>query len=245
MANKAPKKIAPKKANKKPETEKENVSTSSLGKSPETFSSKKKSFLTKKRYIAIIIAIAVIFIALYFLRSYIVVATVNGQPISRSTFNAQLEKQGGKQVMNSLVQKMLIQQEADRKHITISQKEIDDQIKTIENNLAKKGQKLDQALMLSGLTRSDLEDQIRIQLTLEKLFAKDITVSDKEIDDYIAKYNSQNQTPDATGNTQQPQISRDDARQAIKQNKLSAKFKPWLDQLQSKAKIVYFVNLSQ
>jgi len=196
----------------------------------------------KKKYIIIAAVIIIIFGMFYYLRSYFVVATVNGQPISRSMFDHELQKQEGKQVLSTLVRKTIVMQAADKNHITVSQNEVNNQIKKIENSLAKKGQKLDQALLLSGLTRTDLEDQVKTQLILEKLFAKNIRVSDKEIDDYIAKNTNQNgQIPGS--DIQQPQLSRDDAREAIKQDKLTTVFKPWLDQQQGQAKIVYFINL--
>lgn len=204
---------------------------------------KKHSFWkSKRKYIITIAIIVIIFALLYNFRSYFVVATVNGQPISRASFSQEEDKQAGKQVLSSLIQRSLIFQEADKKHITVSQSDIDVQLKKISDNLAKRGQNLDQALQLSGLSRADLQEQIKTQKILEKLFAKDITVSNKEIDDYITTYNSNQQNAGTQGQPA-PQISRADAQQAIQQNKLSGKFKTWLADAQKNAKIVYFITL--
>src|SRR5437868_6869199 len=121
MANKAVRKTA---SSKKENPEETKVASYSTVK--QTSSTKTNIWKSKKGYIFIVIAIILIFAALYFLRSYIVVATVNGQPISRIAFNGELEKEAGKQVMTTLIRKMLIQQEADKKHISVSQKEVND-----------------------------------------------------------------------------------------------------------------------
>ena len=37
------------------------------------------------------------------------------------------------------------------------------------------------------MTKTDFENQIRLQLTVEKILGKDVAVADTEVDDFIAK----------------------------------------------------------
>lgn len=198
----------------------------------------KPGFTIQRSHIITFLVILAIIGLLYAFRSQFVVATVNGQPITRMEYNKQLEQQSGKQVMNSLVTKTLIEQEASKEHVTVSDKEITDEINKVKSDLQKQGQSLDQALALRGLTMNDLKEQIRIQKLIEKMLGKDIQVSDKEVDDYIQK--NQISQDNTTGT---PPLSRDAVKQQLQQQKLNAKFTPWLQKLQEKAKINYFVNV--
>ena len=173
---------------------------------------------------------------LYLLRSFFIAAMVNGQPISRFSVISELERQSGKQALDTLVTKSLIMQEAKKQNVTVSQDEINKEIKRIEDNVKKQGQTLDQVLALQGMDRQALTDQIRIQKTVEKLLGKDIKVTDKEVSDYIEK------NKDALGSDPTSEATKTQVKEQLTQQKLSEKFQTWLQDLQKKAKIDYFVK---
>ena len=185
----------------------------------------------------IIILIAAL---LYAFRSMFIVATVNGKPILRTEFNHELEKQAGKQSMNELVTKTLIFQEAEKKGIKVSQQDIDSEIKKIESQLSKTGQKLDKALEERGLTRNDLLDQIRIKKIVDQLVGKNITVSDKEVNEYLEK--NKESLPEAERENPS-QATKDSIKQQLQSQKISEKFQTWLEELQKNAKINYFIKI--
>ncbi|MGB9706823.1 MAG: SurA N-terminal domain-containing protein [Microgenomates group bacterium] len=105
----------------------------------------------------------------YLLKNELVVATVNGQPISRFTLIRELEKNSGKQALESLIGKTLILQEAKRQNVSVGQQEIDQEMKKLEENFKSQGQDLEQLLAFQGMTKASLEEQIRLQKTAEKL----------------------------------------------------------------------------
>jgi len=118
----------------------------------------------------------------------------------------------------------------------VSDQEVDAQIKKIEDNMTKQGQKFDDALSLRGYTRQSFREEYRFQMLVEKLLSKDIQVSNKEVDDYIAKNKDslpQGQTPDQLKTT---------VRQQLQQQKLSQKAQSLIQDLRNKAKINYFVQ---
>lgn len=207
-------------------------------------SSPKKS---KKPQIIGLGIIVLIIILLYVFRSQFVVATVNGEPISRSSYNTELQKEAGQKSMDALVTKVLILQEADKEHVSVSDKEINDQIDTIKKQLSQQGETLDQALKAQGLTVDDLKEQIKISQLIQKMLSKNTKVTDKDINDYLTKAQEQAQqdqstNPDATPT---PTPSRDQVRQMLQQQKLNTQFQPWLQNLRQKAKINYFITLAQ
>lgn len=196
----------------------------------------------KKRYIITVVIILAIIGLLYAFRSQFIVATVNGQPISRSEFNTEMQKEAGKKSMDALVTKILIIQEANKRNITESDADVNDQVKKIQDQLKKQGQSLDQALAMQGLTMADLKEQIKIEKLIEKLLGDKIKVSDKEVDDYMKKMQDAQAAGGADAATT-PKMSRDAVMQQLKQSKLNDQVQPWIQNLQQKAKINYFLNL--
>jgi len=183
-----------------------------------------------------VIIIVVVVCVLYLLKGLFIAAIVNGTPISRFTVTSELEQKDGKQVLSNLVAQTLIEQEARRRHVSVSQKEVDDSVKTIEANLASQGQTLDEALATQGMTRADFMEQLKIQDLIEKMFSKEVKVTDKEVTDYIEQ-NKASIPSDLTGNNLNNSV-----RQQLLQQKLSTVFQDWLTDAQKNAKIMYFVN---
>jgi foldase protein PrsA len=172
---------------------------------------------------------------LYFGKSFIIAAVVNGQPVTRFEVVKELERQGGKQALDSIITKALIIQEANKKKISVSQKDIDTEMKNIEANLAKQGQKLDQVLTLQGMTKDQLIEQIKLQKMIEKMIGP-ITVSDKEIDDYITA-NKETLPQDGDEKTLRSNI-----KTQLTQQKLSTKAQEFLATLRKNAKITTLVS---
>ncbi|MBI5044535.1 MAG: SurA N-terminal domain-containing protein [Candidatus Levybacteria bacterium] len=198
--------------------------------------------LKKRTLVLVAIAIALVGLAVYY-RSLFVVAMVNGQPISRITYINETEAvylsdarvTAGKQALNQLVTKALIYQEADKKNISVADKEVKDEVARVRKTVEKQNQKLEEALAAQGDTLKAYEERIKIQKLLEKLVGK-ITVSDKEVNDYIEKNNS----------TLPQDISENDIKTQVKssleQQKFSEKVQTLISDLQKKAKVTYLVN---
>lgn len=180
--------------------------------------------------------IVIVFGLLFYFRGLFIVALVNGQPISRIAVIGELEKRNGKQALEALITQTLILQEAQKRNIDVDPTEINDLTKKIEDGLKKQGQSLDQALSLQGLTRKDLEGQLRIQKLVEKMLAEDVRVTEKEVNDYIEKNKAT--IPESL----KPDEATKAARQQLEQQKLSQKAQSFIQDLQSKAKVNYFVN---
>jgi len=187
----------------------------------------------KKRQIAIVLAIIALLILLYFKKSWFIVAWVNNRPITRFEFNHQLERQYGKQVLESLINQELINQEAKKQKINITDEQIQENIEEIEKGLS--GQiSLDDALKAQGITREQLNSDMKLQLTIEKLVSQGIEISDKEIAEYF-KENKELFT--ATEESKQ----KEEAINNLRQQKISEKFQGWLENLRDKVKIFRFI----
>lgn len=199
---------------------------------------KTSSKIPKKVFIFALILLIVVG-GFYFGRKTFFAASVNGQLVSRLSVIKDLEKQGGKKVLDTIVIKTLINQEAKKRNLSVSQSEVDTEIKKIETNVSSQGSTLDALLAQQGMTKSDLIGEIKLQLLVTKMVDNNITVSAKEVDNYLASQNSQN----SLGVSQTtPGLNRVQAESAIKQQKLQAEIQKFVADLKAKAKINYFIK---
>ena len=192
--------------------------------------------MKKKKVLKVLLVILVLGL-LYLGKSLIFAAWVNGRPVYRFSLIRELEKQGGKQVLEGLVEKALINSEAKKNKVKVEPSEIEAEIKNIEKMVSDQGLSLDEALKFRNQTRTDLVDQIKIQKLVEKLLSSKIAITDTELKDYFNKNKSlfgQNPVFDKV---------KDQVKNQVFQQKLSEEFNTWVTDLKSKAKILYFVNL--
>jgi len=189
----------------------------------------------RRPYVILIIVIIILGALLYYFRGLFVAAVVNGQPISRLEVIQQAEKQSGKQTLDTLVRDALIEQEAKKENVTVSDKEVTDEIATLQDNLKKQGQTLDDVLSTQGMTLDDLKRLIRLDKLVQKMVGKNIKVSDQEITDYINK--NKDSLPTTNASTLRSQV-----KSQLVQQKTNEAVQSWLANLQSKANIVYFVQ---
>lgn len=174
---------------------------------------------------------------LFLFRSQIFAAWVNGRPIYRRSLTKELEKQGGKQVLEGLIEEGLIRSEASKSKIDVTQEEIDAEINRIEELIKAQGLTLDEALGFRNQTRKDLVKQIQIQIIVEKIIGPKIEISDEELKDYFDTNKSlfgANPVFDKVKNQVEEQLF---------QQKLSEEYTKWITDLKTKAKILYFIKL--
>lgn len=191
---------------------------------------------TKKRVIVALI-IVLLSTGIYFSRSLIFAAWVNGRPVYRLSLISELEKQGGQQVLDGLIEKALINSEAAKNKIKVEQSEIDSEIKKIEEMVSGQGLSLDDALKFRNQTRKDLVDQIKIQKIVEKLLSLKIVITDAELKDYF------NTNKSLFGQNPVFDKVKDQVKNQVLQQKLSEQYNTWITELKTKAKILYFINL--
>ena len=190
----------------------------------------------KPLVIAIGVAVILIIVALFFAKGHFVAATVNGSPISRWSVIKELEKQGGKQALEAIIDKKLIETELNKQKITATKEEVDAEIEKIKAQVASQGGTLEAALAQQGMTEEKLREQITIQKKLEKLLADKVAITDAEIDTYIKDSKA----------TPPKDIKMEDFRKQISDQLKGQKFQQeaqkWVSDLTASAKIKYYVN---
>lgn len=211
----------------------ENQPTPAETKTPEVHVKFKKTSLL---VISLGVAGALILVALFFAKGLFVAATVNGSPISRLSIIRELEKQGGKQTLEAIIDQKLIDAELSKQNITATQEEIDEEMKKIEEQVAVQGITLKQALEAQGMTEEKLREQISVQKKLEKLLADKMVVTEAEIDAYI-KDNGATIPKDIKMEELRVQV-----KEQLKQQKFQQEAQKWVSDLTANASIKYYVN---
>ena len=172
---------------------------------------------------------------LFAIKGLFVAAMVNGFPISRLSVIQALERGSGKAVLESLIVEKLINNEADKKDIKVSDDEVDAEVANVEAQIKSQGGTLDQALAAQGMTLETLKKQIAIQKKLEALLADKIQVADADKEKFIA--DNKIKIPKGEETNYNNQITLE-----IKQQKLNAESKILVDSLKVANTIRYFVS---
>lgn len=190
-----------------------------------------------KRAAVFLIAILLGGSALYFLKGQLVVAMVNGRPISRLALIKKMEKQVGKNTLNALITETLILQEAKKQNVVVADEEVDQEIKKLEEDLVQQGQDLNQLLSLQGSTKNELKERMRIQKIVEKIVGQDVKVTDEEMETYLEQ--NKESIPEDTDVEEVKTI----VKEQLGQQKLDEKIQAWVKSLNENANIKYFLEL--
>ncbi len=188
------------------------------------------------RFFKLIFLLMLLLVFIYFGRSILFAAIVNGKPILRLKLINELEKQAGQKVLDTLITKKLIEDEAKKRGVNVSDVDISNEIEKIKNALKEQGINLDDALAMQGMNYDSLNDNIKMQLIIERLISDNININDNEIKDYYEKnksfYNESVKFDDI----------KDQIKDQIFQDKLPEEYQKLIERLRNEGSIIYFMN---
>lgn len=128
------------------------------------------------------------------------VATVNGKDITKNELYDKLVEAGGESTLDSMITQELVQQEADKNNITVTDADIEAEIKDLQDQFGGESG-LESALSQSGMTMDDLKKQMPLQVQIRKLLLPKVTITDEEIQTYF------NENKDSLGSEEQVRAS--------------------------------------
>ncbi len=163
------------------------------------------------------------------------VVSVNGKLITRLQIIQELENKFGKGYVGQLVSKELILEEATKTKTTVTDAEINEDIAAFEANMKQQGKTLEDALKERGITREELQEQVKMQKLVVKMIAKDVTVSNDEINAEMAKLN-----PPKGAKPEELKGMYDQIKQSLQKQKLEERYASWSKELEQKAVITYY-----
>jgi hypothetical protein len=186
------------------------------------------------RWVIFIVVIIIVIGAYFGSKGYLVAATVNGQPVFGWDVEQVMMSRYGSQTLDAIISERLVAGAAQKAGIVVSQKDVDTKVSELVKTLGP-NVKLEDLLAYQGVTKSEFESQVKLQLTIEKLLGKDIKITESEISNYIASNAATLTATDEAG-------MRSEAQQALFSQEISQKVQTWFNDLKSKAKIVRFLK---
>ncbi len=173
---------------------------------------------------------------LYINRSVFIAATVDGSPIYRLTVLKELEKQGGAQALDTLITDVLLEKEFASRNITLSNNDVDAEIKKIEEQVSAQGGTLEAALAQQGMTMAVLREQIAMQKKLELALQDEVAITDEELQAHIEESGAT--VPEGVeGEAIITQI-----KDELKQQKFQSAAQTFVSDLKSKAEVTRYVT---
>lgn len=181
--------------------------------------------------VVFVVSLGVIDLVVQYLNNDFSAAVVNGQRVSKNEFHDRLTKAYGVQAVAALVDEALIEQEGATKGVTVTQKEVDDRMKDIANQLG--GEKeLDKTLASNNITRSDIERQIKLEIIATKVLKPTLKYEEKDVEDFFNQYKSMLYQEDVTFEDKKVEVEETFIGQKVEEAKTA-----WLEELRNKAKI--------
>lgn len=192
---------------------------------------------TMKRYaVAFSLGLLLVVLAFLFSKGYFIAATVNGSPVSRFAIISALEKQGGKETLQAIINERLVKAEIKKSNATLEGGAVDARIALIEEQVKGQGGTLAEALTAEGMTLAQLTEQIETQLLLEKVLEDKLVVTDEEVATFITENNIPvpTEAEKAEFNTS--------VKEQLKQQKFQEESQKWIAEVTAAAKIKYYVT---
>ncbi|QQS38467.1 SurA N-terminal domain-containing protein [Candidatus Woesebacteria bacterium] len=196
----------------------------------ETIPQVKTKKISKK--LSVIFLLVFLAVLVYTARGLIIVATVNGKPIYRWTVIDRLEKLGGQQVVDEIIQEELINQEAARLGVKANEDEVSKELEKARQASEAQGMPLETALEQANLTIEEYTKSIRIQYTVRAMLQDQIEVTDEEVNTTYNEYKDSESFADIPEEEAKKQIL-----EGLKDQKLQEKVVQWMDDLKNKASI--------
>lgn len=150
-------------------------------------------------------------------------AVVNGESIMKEQLLNELYKMEGQKVLEGLINKKLLEQEAKKINMKATEEEIHKELDKIKKEL---GNNYSTALANSHLTEKELKENLATNIVQKKMFSNKVTVSEQEINTYLAQIPKDQQAS-----------QKEKVKEFIQNQKIQQEVQKWLKEARSKAKI--------
>lgn len=124
-----------------------------------------------------------------------VVASINGEAITKDELYDVLVAQGGKEALDSLIADRIINLELKKKGLEVSEKDVDAELQKMILEYGGREQ-FDQALASYGYTDIDIKKNIRMNFSATKLVGAEVAITDADMKTYFEANKATFDTPE-------------------------------------------------
>lgn len=151
------------------------------------------------------------------------VAKVGDETITAQELYDQMVKQGGAQVVDSMIEQRLIKNEAESQNITVTDEDLDEALGKIKESFPSE-EMFNQQLAAVGLTEEDLKKELVTEVELTKLLEPQIQVTDEDIKTYYEENKESFATPEQVRASHILVDTKEEAEEILAQLKAGADF---------------------
>lgn len=124
------------------------------------------------------------------------IVTVNGEKITKDQLYDEMYTQGGNALIEGLINKELIRQEAKAKKISVTDEDIEAELERQAANFDMSVEEMMTMFEIYGFSAERLRSEMESQAMLRKLLAEEIKVSDEDIQQYYNENQAQFTLPE-------------------------------------------------
>lgn len=113
-------------------------------------------------------------------------AKVNGEKVTKDELYQIMYKQGGEAALDNLITERLIQQEANKQKIAVTDQDVETELADIKARFPNE-QQFNDILAQNNLTLEKLKEELRTQVKVTKLFEGKMDLTDTKVKEYFEK----------------------------------------------------------
>jgi hypothetical protein len=189
-----------------------------------------KSKIITRKYIYAVVGVLVVIGLLLAASRYWVVAWVDNKPVTKFELYSLLEKRDQGKTSEELIVEKLLQSEGQKQRQTISDAEVEAEVKKVE---AQQGgpEQLNQVLAANGTTYEDFRDLVKRQLLIQKLFGQGINITDEDVNKYMEE-NKDALPPSVLENPESSEAAqlKESVREQLKWTQVSENYTKWVEE---------------
>lgn len=204
----------------------------------ETAGSKPVTRIITRKYLYAVVIVLALMGLLFAASKFWVIAWVDNKPITKFELYALLDKRDEGKTSEELIVQKLLRSEGQKQRAIVSSDELEAEIKKVE--VAQGGaEQLDQILQVNRTSREDFRKLVELQLIKQKLFGKDINITDEDVTKYLDQ-NKDSLPPDILKNPESSEAAklRESAKEQLKQMKINENFNKWLEEALKSSRVM-------
>lgn len=185
------------------------------------------------RYLSIALVVVGIALLTYKVGPWFVPAVVDNRPVTRFEIWSRMEKGFGTQTLEDIISEYTLESAIKDSGIKVDDAKLAEQLEALETQFESVGG-LDEALAQRGLTRVDLEKQVKTQLAVEQILASEVEPTEEEV---MAYFEDNKETLFAD---QEYEDIKGVVANSVKEGKLQSAFLEWFANVKEEVKVKNF-----
>ena len=197
-----------------------------------------QSKIITRKYLYAVVGVLVVIGLLFAASRLWVIAWVDNKPVTKFELYALLEKRDQGKTSEELIGEKLLESEGQKQRHTISEAEVEAEIKKVEEQQGG-AEQLNQVLAANGTNYEDFRQLVKRQLLIQKLFGADINITEEDVDKYLEE-NKAALPPTILENPESSEAAklRESVKEQLKWSKVSENYSKWMEEALKSSRVM-------